>query len=97
MAVFQSAREEFLATQQAAEELLIELANGKEINQSVLYRLDKLASACSRLCYGNGFESDLSENILASLLGVIIWMRWASRRISGVLLKKVRCGVRGET
>lgn len=63
MAVFRSAREEFLATQQSAEELLIELANGKEINESVMYRLDKLASACSRLCYGNGFESDLSENI----------------------------------
>ena len=63
MAAFQSVREEFLATQQAAEMLLNELSSGKEVTESVLDRLDKLSIACANLCYSNDLLSDISDNI----------------------------------
>lgn len=63
MTIFSSNREEFLATQQAAEGLLIEITAGVEITESVLIRLEKLSSACARLCYGNDLNSELSANI----------------------------------
>ena len=61
---FESPTQELVATQQAAEELLLEVAvAGRLADEHMLSRLDKLATACAKLAYGNGLAAALSYNV----------------------------------
>lgn len=64
MTHFVSPRDEFLETQNAAEELLRRIAaSGASASDREILRLEKLADACARLCYSNNLNSELTESI----------------------------------
>ena len=64
MAEFESPTQELTATQLAAEQLLREIAAaGVPPDERLLSRLEKLATSCARLAYGNGLASSLSHSV----------------------------------
>jgi len=64
MTYFATPKDELLETQNAAEKLLAELAlSGVEATDHSVARLDRLASACARLAYGNKLNSLLTSNV----------------------------------
>ena len=64
MVIFQSPAHELAETQLAAEELLQEVAAASTpLSEHTLRRLDKLASACSRLAYTNDLAVSLGDNV----------------------------------
>jgi hypothetical protein len=62
---FESITQELAATQQATEELLREVAAADGPDEHAFIRLDKLATACAKLAYGNGLASLLSDNVIS--------------------------------
>jgi len=61
---FESIAQELAVTQQATEGLLRAVAAaGVLADDHTLVRLDKLATACARLAYGNGLTAALSDNV----------------------------------
>ena len=64
MTYFATPKDELLETQNAAEQLLAELAvSGIEVTDHSVARLDRLASTCAKLAYGNKLNSLLSSNV----------------------------------
>ena len=64
MTHFATPKDELLETQNAAEQLLAELAvSGIEATDHSVARLDRLASACAKLAYGNKLDSLLTLNV----------------------------------
>jgi hypothetical protein len=70
MTIFNSISDELHATQQAAEELLFDIASSElPPSDHDLLRLEKLASSCARLAFPNGLTSSLSP----SAYNLITW------------------------
>ena len=64
MVSFASWRDELVATQNAAEKLLQEIAAGAvAVDDHSLERLDRLSTSCAKLAYGNNSAGNLSESI----------------------------------
>ena len=64
MNVFADWREELMATQDAAEELLQQIADGTTVADThALNRLDRLSSSCAKLAYGNDSADSLSDSV----------------------------------
>ncbi len=64
MTYFATVQDELLESQRAAEELLAELAlSGIEATDHSVARLDRLASSCAKLAYGNNLASLLTPSV----------------------------------
>jgi hypothetical protein len=64
MTYFATPQDELLETQRATEQLLAELALSElEATDHSVARLDRLASSCAKLAYGNNLNSMLTSNV----------------------------------